>query len=110
GDAARGDLAAVRADALTGDGQPQAQATPVLASLLEDCEQVVRRSGQAATLVLDGNEDALCSGMRPDQHVARGPSELEGVLQQVRNGRGEDLRVDLDPDVCRDGSDSELEP
>lgn len=53
GEVAHLDLAAVRADALAGDGEPEAQAAAILVSLLEPLEQLLGPADQAATLVLD---------------------------------------------------------
>ena len=109
GDVARRDLAAVRADALTGDGEPEAQTASILASLLEELEQVLGSSGQAAAFVLDRDEDAIGVCVCPHEDMAPGARELEGVLQQVRDGGREDLSVDLDPDPCGTGGDRELQ-
>jgi hypothetical protein len=109
GDVARIDLAAVRADALTGDCEPEAQAASVLASLLEEGKQVFGSSGKATAFVLDRDENPIGVCVRPHQDMTPGARVLARVLQQVRDRRREDLSVYLDPDSLRDGRDRELQ-
>jgi len=109
GDVAGLDLAAIRADALTGDSEPEAQTASVLASLLEQCKQVLGSSGKAAALVLDRDEDAIGVCVCPYENMTRGARELESVLQQVRDRRREGLSVYLDRNPLGDGGDGELQ-
>jgi hypothetical protein len=97
-------------DAPAADGEPETQAGPVDAPLLEGVKEILdlaRR--EAAALVLDLDEDAIGGRARPQRDVAVGAAELERVLEQVGDRGREDLWVDVDIDPGRDGGDGQPE-
>ena len=71
----------------------KAKARAVGASLLKRAEQVP--AWEAATFILDFDEDTVSVRTDPQRDGRSRSSELEGVLQQVDHHRREDVSVRL---------------
>ena len=73
-------------------------------------EQVVGSAArQTAALILDLDQDALLAGGDAQRDDGGGLGELERVLENVRDHRGEDLAVGQDRYAGLDGDDVELD-
>ena len=97
-------------DAFAADEETEAEAASIGSMLLERFEQLLDFAGrQPAALVLDVDLDVIALRRRPQRDVTARRRELERVLQEVRDGAREDLRVDLDRDAGLDGSHAERE-
>ncbi len=66
-------------------------------------------SGEAATFVLDVDQKATVDGVGVEGHATARPGERDGVLQDVRHRRREDLSVALDGEALLDGRHDEFE-
>ena len=94
---ARIDPAMVRFDAPPAEGEAEAQARSIGASLLERAEQIVDVPvRETAAFVLDLDQHPLGTGADPQRDGGPRPGELECVLQEVHHHRREDLPVSLD--------------
>ena len=92
--------AAVGLDALATEREPEAQPAAVGAPLVKRQKELVGLArGQPAALVLHLDRDAEVVRRRPQLDATAGPRELEGVLQEIGDGRGDELTVDLDLDA-----------
>ena len=87
----------VRFDAPAAEGEAEADARSVGASLLERAEQFVGvPSRQTAAFVLDLDQDPLGAGADPQRDGGSRSGELEGVLQDIHHDGREDLPVRFD--------------
>ena len=74
-----------------------AEAGAIGASLLVRLEEPLDASGrEAPALVLDIDENSVSCGARLDGDASVRKGELECVLQQIPDGRGEDVPIDID--------------
>ncbi len=88
----------------SGNRQPETEPGPVRSTLLERLEQEVGVAvGQSATFVLDFNQHTVRGRSTPQCHGRPGSGELEGILQQIPHGRGQNRSVRVD---ARSGSPS----
>src|SRR6185437_5058120 len=84
-------------DAAPADCQPEPKPGSVLIALLEGQEHSVGAARlQTTTMILDINQDPIrdCMGVHRDFRAVR--RELEGILQQVSDGRKKHVAVDID--------------
>ena len=109
GQVARVDPAVVRLDAPSAEGEAEAQAGSIGASLLERAEQLVVTFPPGRPPHSSSISMSTRSALAPTRSVTVGarPGELERVLQQVSDHRGEDLSVGLDRHSVLDGHHGE---
>ena len=100
------DLATAGLHALEADRESETQPVVVDAPLFERPKQAFGLSRrQASALVLDVDENATVCRASSHGDTTMGTSELEGILDEVRDHRREDLVVGLDDDIVRTGLD-----
>jgi hypothetical protein len=108
GEVADANLTPVRLGSLETDGEPETESAAVSVSLLERTKQLLRLARrEAAALVLDLEEDAVCGSARRQGDLAMGASELERVLEKIGDCRGEDLPIGFHRHRPIDGCDGE---
>src|SRR5437660_3163931 len=79
------------------DREPEPKPRAVGGALGERLKKLIRlASGEPTTLVFDLDQYAVSVGERSQRHTAVTVRELECVLQDVRNCRGEEVPVGLD--------------
>lgn len=85
------DSPAVGLDRRAAEGEPEAQTAAVCTSLLERTEQFARVTPrQPAAFILNIEQYALRARTGAQRHGGVRPGKLEGVLEQIRQHRGED--------------------
>ena len=94
---ARIDPAAVGFGAPAADRETKTEPGPVCSTLLERLEQEIGVAvGQTATFVLDFNQHTVRGRSTTQCHGRPGSGELEGILQQIPHGRGQNRSVRVD--------------
>jgi hypothetical protein len=107
---ARIDTAIVRFSAPPAEGETKTHARAIGAPLLERTKELVDiGTSEPAALILDLDEHALGAGPYPEGDRGPGPCELEGVLQEVSDDRGEDLTVSPDRHPVFDRRDGQTD-
>src|SRR3989442_6326200 len=99
-------LAPALLDGLTANCEPKAEPAALPASLLKQAKQFLGLSWRETTaFVSDFDQHTIDGRVCLQRHGARGPSELECVLQQVCQCRREVLSVYHDRHSACDGFD-----
>jgi len=101
--------AAVGLDSLPADGQPETQTGAVGAPALEGAKELLGQAGgQSAALVLHLDANLARLGHGPEEDMALGAAELEGVAEKIRDGGREEQPIGVDCDPARHRRDGEL--
>ena len=90
--------------------EPNAQATPICAPLLERGDQFLffTLSRKPPALVVDIDENAIGAASNAQRHGTVRPRELERVLQEIPDHRCEDLLISFNRQFFRHGGNNQL--